>query len=306
MTEHPLDVLENYALRLLSPESEAGVSEHLARCAECYGRLLDIEQTLGLLAYSVPMYEPPDGTEERLLARVTALRQEERALRRSANASPEPLPEPVSATSSASSASSVRANVVPVPIATSPASQRHRGRLQLRRTVWPSRVVYGLVAAAAVLLVAVGTLGANLIATHSTNGQLQGEVRAQQTALALFGDPNTTIRQLRVSEPEANGAKGKMAMSPKTNQGVLVVSHLPQLAHDKTYQLWLVHDATDGTGAAHEDVIPVSTFRVDATGSAVISFTSSVPISTVSNAGISIEHSGGAAHPDSPMIMLLA
>lgn len=283
MTEHPLDLLESYALRLLLPESETEVADHLQACDGCRQRVRDIEQTLGLLAYATPPRELPAGSEDRLLARIEALRLEERAARHASIGQPSVSASPVSA---------------PQP--------RRLVPRQLRRASWPSRAVYALGAAAAVLLLAIGMLGANLSATHATNDRLTAQVRAQQTALALIADPNVIVRALKPTERVADGAQGKMAMNPQTNQGVLVVSHLPTLSRGKTYEFWLVHETPTSNGTTREDVTPVDTFTVDANGSAVVSFTSRASFDSVRNAGISIEHSGGAAHPDSPMIMLLA
>src|SRR5690349_7357381 len=77
MTQHPNDLLEDYALHLLPATVEQSVAEHLAGCADCRQRVDSLERALGLLAYAAPHALPPEDAEERLLQRVNALRRAE-------------------------------------------------------------------------------------------------------------------------------------------------------------------------------------------------------------------------------------
>lgn len=293
MREHPVDQLEDYALQLLPPGEQEAIAEHLAICAQCRDRVDSLERTLGLLALVAAPQTPPDGAADRLLQRMSDLRKaEERSL------GPK--------------------------VATRP-SQRHGGALHhMRRVVgnasvpypnrsaarppeqiWRSRVIYGLVAVAAALAVAVGLLSAQTASLRQRNSALQARASAQQTALAIVAAPGAFVRQLAPTQQSAQDAVGAMAMDPKSGQGVLLISNLPTLPAGRTYEFWIVQQQRTPAGDA-EMVRPITTFAVSPGQVAQVAFSAGLPSSEIANAGISIERAGGVAHPDSPMIMLFA
>lgn len=293
MTQHPNDLLEDYALHLLPATVEQSVAEHLAGCADCRQRVDSLERALGLLALAAPHALPPEDAEERLLQRVNALRRAEvsslgpavaRRQQRQA-AGPRELSHPPRWLSMASS---------PARGAATRSGERRR-----------SRVMVGLLAVAAALALAVGLLGAQTASLRHRNAVLQAKASAQETALAIVAAPGALVRQLAPAQQAAKGAIGAMAMDPSSGRGVLLISSLPVLPKGKTYEFWIVQQQTSPSGET-ETVHPITTFTAASGEVARVAFSVQLPSSQIVNAGISIEPAGGVAHPDSPMIMLFA
>lgn len=289
MTEHPVELLEQYALRLLPPDALASVAEHVARCSECQLELSEIEQTLGLLAYAAPLLQPPAGAEERLFARLSTIRATERPTATSAAPSPTAAPAGRQPTTG-----------VLVPFGARWDASLRSVQSRMRRT---SAVVYGLAAAIAILLVSVGVLGGAVGASQRDNARLSAQTQAQAAALAVVNAPDAIVRSLTPTERAAAGAQVKMAMDPRTRSGVLIVAHLAPLPADKTYELWLVQPQHTGGPLT---TTPAGTFTVARDGSAIVQFHAGVPISDVHDAGVSIERAPGVQTPQSPMILLLS
>lgn len=275
---HPTDLLESYALGALEPEETAQVSRHIEECPACQQRLRDIDRTLGLLATLAPETPPPEGAEDRLFARIAELRQAGPSVRR---ATPTPAPWTTESRT-------------PMTVA---AWRRLRSDGGVRRTL------YGLATLAAALLVIVGLLAGQLHAAQTNNSALEEQVAQQQQALRVLNSPNAVVRHLVATDRSAGGATGTMVMDPAKKDGVFVVSQLPQLPSSKAYELWLVQSSP---GSSHGEAIPTGVFSVDGSGQAIVSFSTQITASQLSNAGVSVEVAGGATHPDSPMIMLIA
>jgi anti-sigma-K factor RskA len=86
--------------------------------------------------------------------------------------------------------------------------------------------------------------------------------------------------------------------NPDQQEGLLTVDHLPALADDRDYQLWVIDP---------QYPIPVDggVFRVDpATGQARYSFRADKPIKTVAQFAVSLERRGGVAKAEGPMVLL--
>jgi anti-sigma factor RsiW len=278
MMTHPTDLLESYALGALEPNEAADVARHVQECATCQQRLRDIDRTLGLLATLAPETSPPDGAEDRLFARIAELRQSSPFERR---------PTPASLSTLTESRQAID------PIA----------RLRRLPGLGARRAVYGLAALAAVLLLAVGLLAGQLHAAQTTNATLTAQLAQQQRAMSVLSSPNAVVRHLVATDTMARGATGTMVMDPAKKDGVFIVSQLPQLPSGKTYEFWLVQASP---GSSEGEAIPTGTFEVDSTGQALVAFNTDISVSQLSNAGVSVEAAGGARHPDSPMIMLIA
>lgn len=286
MTIHPTDQLESYALGALSPDEMLTVAGHVERCPVCQERLHELDGTLGLLAALAPDMSPPDGAEDRLFARIAQLRAD--TSRRAAPSEQMSAPE----------AAVPQVTATPVrPIGTISSRSRQVSYARMRRAV------YGLVAVAASLLIVVGILSARLSTAQTVNAELTQRNAQQQQALGIMVSPGAVVRHLVATEPTAGGATGTMAMDPASKNGVFVVSRLPQLPPGKIYEFWLVRSHA---GTSEGEAIPTGTFGVDGTGAAVYAFSSTFAADQLGNAGVSVEPAGGATHPDSPMIMLIA
>lgn len=275
MMTHPSDQLESYALGALGPDEAARLARHVQGCATCQQRLREIDRTLGLLATLAPEALPPAGAEDRLFARIAELRQSTPFAKHLASA-------PTVSMSPRSSATA---------------------RLRQLPDSWARRAFYGVALLAALLLITVGILAGQLHAAQTANAALAAQLTQQQRTPSVLNSPGTVVRHLVATDKAAGGATGTMVMDPTNKDGVFLVSQLPQLPPEKTYEFWLVQTSP---GSAEGETIPTSIFSVDATGQALVAFNTEVAAARLSNAGVSVEAAGGAAHPDSPMIMLIA
>jgi anti-sigma-K factor RskA len=77
VADHVEDLVEEYALGLLSEEEAARVEAHTATCAACRRELDSALRTAALLAAVAEPAEPPAAASERLLSRVARTRQPE-------------------------------------------------------------------------------------------------------------------------------------------------------------------------------------------------------------------------------------
>jgi anti-sigma-K factor RskA len=119
-----------------------------------------------------------------------------------------------------------RRPTVPRP-ATPDAGARGRGR--------GLRLLPGLAAAAAILLVAVLSLwNLNL---REENATYRDRVAALERATELANDPNAALVTLDDS-PGPQGARAAVIASSLQDRGVLIVENLPPLARDRVYELW--------------------------------------------------------------------
>ncbi|MFZ9682585.1 MAG: anti-sigma factor [Cephaloticoccus sp.] len=115
----------------------------------------------------------------------------------------------------------------------------------------------------------------------------------QQGDLARF--KIAALTSLLGNSPEAIAVA---VWNPDQQEGLLTVDHLPALAEDRDYQLWVIDP---------QYPIPVDggVFRVDpATGRARYSFKADKPIKTVAKFAVSLERRGGVPKAEGPMVLL--
>jgi anti-sigma-K factor RskA len=91
------------------------------------------------------------------------------------------------------------------------------------------------------------------------------------------------------------GAHGQLIVDPNSKSAVLVISGLPKLEPNRTYQVWLI------SGGA-----PVSAglLSIDENGQGVVIVTSNESIGSFNSLGISIEPQGGSPQPTGDIVIL--
>lgn len=72
---HLLDLVPAYALGCLDGEESRAVEAHMESCIECQSALLDYQELVGQMAYSVPQIDPPPGVKASLMAQVQSGQQ---------------------------------------------------------------------------------------------------------------------------------------------------------------------------------------------------------------------------------------
>lgn len=89
-------------------------------------------------------------------------------------------------------------------------------------------------------------------------------------------------------------ASGIMIISKNGKYGTLVVDDLPELDHDKQYQLWLIRDGERTSGGV---------FSVYSSGYAVMEIDAPEPLSNYPAFGITIEPAGGSPAPTGDRVL---
>ena len=90
-------------------------------------------------------------------------------------------------------------------------------------------------------------------------------------------------------------AHGQLIADPKEESAVLIISGLPKLEVNKTYQVWL------GSGGT---MVSAGLLSIDANGQGVVVVTSNESIGSFNKLGISVEPEGGSPQPTGDIVVL--
>lgn len=145
------------------------------------------------------------------------------------------------------------------------------------------------VAAAVAVVVGVGSFGVQQQRqVDKVEAALSGQEVAVE-ALAAFNDPSARLATLR----SPDGAEEIRAVFLRDGTGYVLADRLPDLAEDRTYQLWAMIDGRPVSAGVLGPVPDVARFRASRATSAL---------------AISVEPAGGAEQPSLPtrLIGLLA
>jgi len=151
---------------------------------------------------------------------------------------------------------------------------------RLLRALWPA-----LALAAIVLAFGLGAWGLSLrqqlLAT-------QAQLADVEQQAALLQAPDLRVASLPPSKTAPPTARITFMSAASSSQGLLMVSGLPPVAANWTYQLWLLKGGQ-----------PVSAglFNVDASGAARLHIVATEPMADFQQAGITIEPAGGSPAP---------
>ncbi len=114
------------------------------------------------------------------------------------------------------------------------------------------------------------------------------------TAMAIISSPG--MRPIVLAALKApQGAEGHTFVDPATRRAVFVAANLPQLAPDKTYELWFIADGKP---------VPAGTFGVDAKGrSGTVEVNGVAPLDHVQAWAVTVEPVGGVPQPTGTMVL---
>lgn len=143
-------------------------------------------------------------------------------------------------------------------------------------------------AASVLLATAAGTLA---VQQHQDAQQARSEtaaVRQQSASVSTL----LTAPDARTATASASGGVGTVVWSQSRGQAAFLAGNLPKLASDRVYQLWY----NDGGTMRPAGLLPASTGALLLSGR----------IDGASGVGVTVEPSGGSAHPTSSPTMLLA
>jgi hypothetical protein len=263
------DDLTLYAMRALSTEEAAEVRQHLRECEICRDELGEITGELALVALSVEQHAVPEGSRERLMARIS----------------------PVAGDGSAGSATAERSGR-PEAVPIRPADRRP----VRRAAVWTA---WGAVAALLVVAISLG------LQVERLNVRLRDEAGRN----AMLAEANARAQKVLevMTAPTAQRVVLTPAMTPAVPIGravylaargglIFQANNLKELPEGKTYELWVI----PANGSAP---IAAGLFRPDAAGNASVMLPQ-IPWGVPAKAfGVTIEKASGSETPTAPIIL---
>jgi len=252
------ELLPFYALDALTDEERELVDSYLAEHPEAREQMKYLHSAASGLPYGISPVEPPRQVKESLMARVNADAE------------------------------------VRVP------SSVQVPRQAARRAVWFENLfqVFSLGAAAVAIIWAV--------ILNTQVSRLQTEISGLHATLAKQAD---TLEQILVNLPKSPSnvitvsisgtnvqpsAHGQLIADPKEESAVLIISGLPKLEVNKTYQVWL------GSGGT---MVSAGLLSIDANGQGVVVVTSNESIGSFNKLGISVEPQGGSPQPTGDIVV---
>jgi anti-sigma-K factor RskA len=255
------ELLPFYVLDALTDEERELVESYLAEHPEARDQMNDLHSAASTLPYGISPVEPPRHVKDALMARVTA--DAEARVRPSAHVSRQPSrsPRPVM-----------------------------RGENILRT------FTLGIATLAIVWVIILNTKIAQLqneIATLNNTLAAQSDSLEQIIANLPKAPPSNVITVSLKGTDIQPGAHGQLIADPNEQSAVLVISGLPKLAANRTYQVWLI----SGGGPVSAGLL-----SIDENGQGVVIVSSNESIGSFNSLAISIEPEGGSPQPTGDIV----
>ena len=252
------ELLSFYVLGALTDEERELVESYLVEHPEAREQMNDMQTAASALPYGISPVEPPHHVKQSLMARVNADAE-------------------------------ARFHVS-APTASQPPRRVMRFENFFR--------AFSL-AAAAVAIVWVILLNVQVSHLRSEIAGLNDTVTAQSHSLdqiiaSLPKSPSNVITVSIKGTDVQPGAHGQLIADPKEQSAVLIISGLPKLEPNRTYQVWL------GSGGT---MVSAGLLSIDETGQGVVIVTSDEPIDSFNQLGISVEPQGGSPQPTGDIVV---
>jgi anti-sigma-K factor RskA len=144
-------------------------------------------------------------------------------------------------------------------------------------------------------------LARDVTAAETQNARLARDLRSAQaqserlaTAMAIISAPGMRPITLAALKAPA-GAEGHTFIDPVARKAVFVAANLPQLAADKTYELWFIADGKP---------VAAGTFGVDSSGrSGTVEVSGVAPLDHIQAWAVTVEPRGGVPQPTGTMVL---
>jgi anti-sigma-K factor RskA len=252
------ELLPFYALDALTDEERELVESYLVEHPEAREQINDLHSAASALPYGISPVEPPRKVKESLMARV--------------NADP-------------------------------------KARLYSSEPRQPTRPFLGGVRGENILrtfTLGIATLAIVWVIILNTQiSQLRNEISGLQATVAKQSNSlEQIIANLPKSPPvitvSVQGtdvqprAHGQLIADPNEQSAVLIISGLPKLEANKTYQVWLGNGGT---------MVSAGLLSIDANGQGVVVVTSEESIGSFNQLGISVEPEGGSPQPTGDIVV---
>ena len=252
------ELLPFYVLDALTDEERELVESYLREHPEARQQIDDLHSGASLLPYGIAPVEPPRQVKDSLMARVNA-----DAAARTPSTQP----------------------------ARQPSSRPWFGNLFQAFSLGAAAVA---IAWAILLNVQVLRLQKEISGLHETLAAQSNSLEQIIANLPTSPPSNVITVSLKGTTVQPR-AHGQLIADPKEQTAVLIVSGLPRLQANQTYQVWLIADGK-----------PVSAglLTVDENGQGVVIVTSGESISSFQSLGISVEPEGGSPQPTGDIVVL--
>lgn len=246
-----------YALNALPRDEEAFFERHLAVCEECSREVAELTATTASLG-AAAAEPPPAGLRDRVLAEAWETPQERPSSAPSPTRTSTPTPTPT-----------------PTP---APAAER-----------WGERLRPVLATAAAVVAVALLSLGTAVVMLADRTSDLEAELAGAQEIMDVVSQPD--MRVVELDSPA--GTQARLLHGAGGDRAALVLDGLEDVSDDQAYQLWVMHGETPS---------PDRVFRPNEDGRAIVSVDNDVE--NADAVAVTVEPRGGSQQPTGEILML--
>jgi anti-sigma-K factor RskA len=252
------ELLPFYALDALTDEERELVESYLLEHPEAREQINDLRAGASALPYGISPVEPPRQVKEALMARVNA---DAEARARTSIQTP----------------------------------QRSSGRSRFANLFQALSLGAAAIAMiwAIVLSAQVSRLQNEISGLHDTLAKQSHSL--EQIIANLPKSPPSNVITVSIKGTNIEpGIHGQLIADPKEQSAVLVISGLPKLEANKTYQVWL------GTGGS---LVSAGLLSTDENGQGVVIVTSTESIGSFNQLGISVEPLGGSPQPTGDIVV---
>ena len=256
------ELLPFYALDALNDEERELVESYLAEHPEAREQMKDLHSGASALPYGISPVEPPRRVKESLMARVNAdAKARARSLERASR------PSFLSFLNLMKGENILR--TFTLGIAT-------------LAVVWVM-----------ILNTKIARLNSEISGLHDT---LASQANSLEQIIAnLPESPPSNVITVSIKGTSVRpDAHGQLIADPKEQSAVLVISGLPKLEANKTYQVWLIEG---------DQPVSAGLLTVDENGQGVVIVTSNESISSFKSLAISVEPQGGSPQPTGDIVV---
>jgi anti-sigma-K factor RskA len=282
-----------FAMQLLSKDETAEVAAYVAQSADARRELAEIQGDLAIYAHTVDLHSPPAQVRERLMKQVA---REKKTV---------PIDLPKVAEARAPEAT-VRPGtiftesgaIVPSYITEEIPPKRGFASKVLPWVGWA--LAAGLAVTTGLLYRERGAMREAMRSAMATQASTTDRLTADVAAARQVTDTMTDSTAMRVTLTKGKTApvpQGRATYVASKGSLIFLASNLAPLQPGKTYELWLIPAAAEGTP------IPAGTFRPDEHGNANV-IMPPLPKGVEAKAfGVTVEDEGGATTPTQPIIL---
>jgi anti-sigma-K factor RskA len=268
------ELLPAYALGALDAEDARFVEAHLSTYPDCERELVELQDSLAMLAFSVPAATPPPGVKAALLDRVGQGAPGRDAALRRLSGTPE----------------SAAAEPAPAPVRALPATRSGGRGWRVALAALAAVLVLGLLSWGTILQLRLRDERQQLAAERQRNDALAAQTMELAFINKLLNDPYAAHPVIGPTVADYGlPAAGFIYTDPQSTTALMLTYWLPSLGPDQRFQLWLyTPDGQRDNGGL---------FRADAHGNAHVVIHAPATFAKYQSVSVTIEPATGSSWP---------